>query len=478
MSDHLRMEQFDRNAIAALGDSVQRGALRAATDLFGQRRDQALARAPTFPHWRTDARAIKDHTLAHLDAYLVEFEREASRRGTQVHWAEDGDAACRLVTAIANAAGATLAVKSKSMTTEEIGLNDALQRAGIAAVETDLGEWILQLAQEVPFHIVVPAIHKTRAQVGAILHAATGVDPGADAVTLTAAARLALRERFRAATVGISGANFAIAETGSLLILENEGNARLCTTLPRVHIAIVGIEKLLPKLADLAVFLRLLPRSGTGQDLTTYQSLLTGPSPAVAGEGPVALHIVLLDNGRTRMLPEPITRQALACIRCGACLNACPVYQQVGGHAYGSVYPGPIGAVITPQLVDLGRARQLPFASSLCGACRDVCPVRIDIPALLLHLRSELSSGSNGRAAAAPQRFEALLLRGWAFAMAGPRRYRLATAIARLADRWLGPLLRRMPPLSAWQRGRDLPRLAPESFRQTWRRQAHQRGRS
>lgn len=469
MSGHLPMERFDRNAIDALADPVQRGALRAATDLFGERRGAALQRAPEFEAWRHRARACKDHTLAHLDAYLLEFERNAQARGTRVHWAEDAAEACRIVIAIARAQDARLAVKSKSMTTEEVGLNDALQRAGIEAVETDLGEWILQLAEEVPFHIVVPAIHKTRAQVGAILHDATGVRADADAATLTAAARAALRDRFRRAGLGISGANFAVAETGTILILENEGNARLCTTLPRVHVALVGIEKVIPKLDDLAVFLRLLPRSGTGQDLTTYQSLLTGPHARGQGEGPDELHVVLLDNGRSRMLPQPVTRQALACIRCGACLNACPVYQQVGGHAYGSVYPGPIGAVITPQLVDLGRARQLPFASTLCGACRDVCPVRIDIPQLLLHLRGEILQGSASRPAAAPRRLQALGFAVWAFCMRGPRRYRAATAIARLADRVFGPLLRRLPPLSSWRRGREVPRLARRSFRSSWR---------
>ena len=472
MSTHLPMERFAQNARAALALAGQRAALQRATDLFAARRQQALQRAPDWQHWRQRARAIKDHALAHLDHYLEQFAANAAARGCQLHWAPTAADACRIVADIARAAGARSAVKSKSMTTEEIHLNDALAAAGVDAVETDLGEWIIQLAGEVPFHIVVPAIHKTRAQIGALLRDKIGADPQADAAQLTAAARAVLRTRFAEAGLGISGANFAIAETGSLLILENEGNARLCTTLPRVHVAVVGIEKVIPRLADLDVFLQLLPRSGTGQELTSYQSLLTGPKAAGDDEGPDALHVVLLDNGRSRMLPLPVTRQALACIRCGACLNACPVYQQVGGHAYGSVYPGPIGAVITPQLAGLQRARQLPFASSLCGACRDVCPVRIDIPELLLHLRTEARSGHAQRPPAAPRRLEGLLFAAWSWAMRGRRRYAMVTALARWGDRWCGWLWRQLPPLSRWRQGRQVPRPAPRPFRALWRERA------
>lgn len=469
MSSHLPMEQFDANARVALADTVQREALRKATTTFAERRIGVLERSPDFQEWRSHARAIKDHTLAHLDHYLEQFAANAQARGCIVHWAATGDDANRIVTSIAKAAGAKSAVKSKSMTTEEIHLNEALAKAGVDAVETDLGEWIIQLAGEVPFHIVVPAIHKTKAQIGQLMHEKIGVPPDASAAELTAAARAVLRAKFAAAGIGISGGNFAIAETGSVLILENEGNARLCTSLPRVHVAVVGIEKLIPRTADLDVFLKLLPRSGTGQDLTTYQSLLTGPKADASREGPEQIHIVLLDNGRSRMLREPVTRQALACIRCGACLNACPVYQQVGGHAYGSVYPGPIGAVITPQLVSLERGRQLPFASTLCGACREVCPVKIDIPELLLHLRGEVLSGSANHAAAAPNRLQALAFSVWSFFMRGKRRYAFATAMARFGDRWLGALMKHLPPLSGWYQGREVPRLAKRSFRAQWR---------
>lgn len=465
------MENFAANALAALANPVQREALHKATTTFAERRLGVLLRAPNWQDWRTHARAIKDHTLEHLDYYLQQFANNAAARGCVVHWAATGDDANRIVTEITKAANTTAAVKSKSMTTEEIHLNEALAKAGVDAVETDLGEWIIQLAGEVPFHIVVPAIHKTRAQIGQLLHEKIGVAKDASAAELTAAARVVLREKFAAAGIGISGGNFLIAETGSLLILENEGNARLCTSLPRVHVAVVGIEKVIPRNADLDVFLKLLPRSGTGQDLTTYQSLLSGPKTAASQEGPAEIHIVLLDNGRTRMLREPKTRQALACIRCGACLNACPVYQQVGGHAYGSVYPGPIGAVITPQLVSLKRGKQLPFASTLCGACREVCPVKIDIPELLLHLRGEVLVGNQAAKAAAPDRLQALGFSIWAFFMRGKRRYVFATTLARCCDRMFSPLLRHLPPLSGWHKGRELPRLAKRSFRAQWRKQ-------
>lgn len=464
------MQQFDRNAQQALRDDSQRAALRRATDLFSQRRQTALQQAPDWQQWRQQARAIKDHTLLHLDHYLAQFADQAEQRGCVVHWAEDAAAACRIVAEVARGCAATLAVKSKSMTTEEIGLNAALAAAGIEAVETDLGEWIIQLAGEVPSHIIVPAIHKTRAQIAGLFAARLGIEDGQDAEALAAVARARLRQCFAAAGLGISGANFAIAETGSLLILENEGNARLATSLPAVHVAVVGIEKVIPRLGDLDVFLQLLPRSGTGQHMTTYQSLLTGPVPA-GEDGPRQLHIVLLDNGRSGMLAREVTRQTLACIRCGACLNACPVYQQIGGHAYGSVYPGPIGAVITPQLMGLHKAQQLPFASSLCGACRDVCPVKIDIPEVLLDLRRQLAEGGSGQAAAAPHRWQRLLFRAWAFGVGGRRRFAVASSLMRWGQRLLPGLLRRLPPLSQWHRGRELPRLASRSFRAQWQQE-------
>jgi L-lactate dehydrogenase complex protein LldF len=380
---------------------------------------------------------------------------------------------------------AEMVVKSKSMLTEEIHLNAALEAEGIEPVETDLGEWIIQLAGETPSHIVVPAIHKTKAQIAELFAGKVGTDREAGVDELTATARRILRQKFAEATVGISGVNFGIAETGSILILENEGNVRLTTSLPKTHIAVMGIEKLLPRFTDLAVFLELLPRSGTGQRLTAYQSIITGTKKGDNDEGPDELHIVLVDNGRSKMLAHPVTRQSLACIRCGACLNACPVYQSVGGHAYGAVYPGPIGAVITPQLEGLAKAKQLPYASSLCGACREVCPVKIDIPELLLHLRAEITEGtSNGVAAdekVARRRGESLAFRLYGSMWKTPGRYRLFQRIARLTQRFVardgqigkvsGLVASAAPPLGAWTAWRDAPAVAPESFRELWKRE-------
>src|SRR5256885_2619329 len=390
---------FDRDARTALADGQLRGALRQATDLFAERRRASLATVPDWEGARDRARAIKDETLLHLDRYLEQFTTNAERAGARVHWARDAAEACEIIGRIAEQRGARSVVKSKSMASEEIHLNERLARRGIEPVETDRGEYIVQLAGETPSHIVVPAIHKTKAQIAALFAEKLGIELSDDVATLAAAARQALRRRFAEADLGISGVNFAVAETGTILILENEGNARLTTSLPRTHVALMGIEKVIPRFADLEVFLRLLPRSGTGQALTAYQSLLTGTKRRAEDEGPEELHIVLLDNGRSRMLASPVTRQTLACIRCGACLNACPVYRQIGGHAYGAVYPGPIRAVLTPQLLGMGESAELPYASSLCGACRDVCPVKIDIPAVLLHLRAQAVARSGGAGA-------------------------------------------------------------------------------
>jgi len=448
---------FERDARTALADGQLRGALRHATTLFGERRRAALATVPDWEGARDRARAIKDETLAHLDRYLEEFTANAERAGAQVHWARDAAEACDIIGRIAQQRGARTVVKSKSMASEEIHLNAALARRGIEPVETDLGEYIVQLAGETPSHIVVPAIHKTRAQIAALFADKLGIALSDDVATLAAAARQALRRRFAEADLGISGVNFAVAETGTILILENEGNARLTTSLPRTHVALMGIEKVIPRFADLEVFLQLLPRSGTGQALTAYQSLLTGTKRRPEDEGPDELHIVLLDNGRSHMLASAVTRQTLACIRCGACLNACPVYRQIGGHAYGSVYPGPIGAVLTPQLLGTGRSSELPYASSLCGACRDVCPVKIDIPAVLLHLRAQAVDRGAGKRRV----LERLAFWAYAAVMARPRLLEWLVRAART--------LRILPPLAAWTKWRDLRPLAPRSFREQWR---------
>ena len=452
--NHLSSETFRENARAALGDAHLRGALKNATSLFGERRKAAAAGLPNWEELRSQARAIKDEVLSHLDRYLEEFVRNAEARGAHVHWARDAAEANAIICGLAVERAARIVVKSKSMTTEETHLNDALEAAGMQVVETDLGEYIIQLAGEPPSHIIAPAIHKTRGQVAELFTAELGMPPTDDIAQMTGTARTTLRDRFAAADVGISGVNFAIAETGTIVIVENEGNIRLTTSLPRLHIAMMGIEKVIPRFADLDVFLKLLPRSGTGQRLTTYQSFITGTKRQATDEGPEELHILFLDNGRSRMLAHPVTRQSLACIRCGACLNACPVYQQIGGHAYGSVYPGPIGAVITPQLMGIEKTSQLPYASSLCGACREVCPVKIDIPRLLLHLRGEITE----RQGSARER---LIFKVWAKVMMNPSLYRLSSVAGRL--------LQRVFPISrAWTNGRDLRPIESKTFHELW----------
>jgi L-lactate dehydrogenase complex protein LldF len=482
--NHLTTETFDANARAALGDVQLRGALRKATSLFATRRLAAARGLGNWEQLRTEARAIKDDVLLNLDRYLVEFATNAEQRGAKIHWARDAAEANQVVRRLAHERGARKLVKSKSMVTEEIHLNAALEADGLEVIETDLGEYIIQLAGETPSHIIVPAIHKTKQQIAELFAAKLGIEPTDDVDLLTSAARQVLRRRFAEADIGISGVNFGVAETGTILILENEGNIRLTTSLPKTHIAVMGIEKILPRFSDLDVFLKLLPRSGTGQQLTTYQSLITGTKRHSDDEGPAELHIVLLDNGRSRMLAHPVTRQALACIRCGACLNACPVYQQIGGHAYGSVYPGPIGAVITPQLIGFNKASQLPYASSLCGACREVCPVKIDIPELLLHLRAEITDQKQGQSAGADGTAkrrvgERVGFKIFAAVMKWPRLYEWSNRSARLLQHltmsegrigkvgvalsWLAP------PLGAWTRARDLRPLAQSSFREQWR---------
>ncbi|HTO05632.1 MAG TPA: lactate utilization protein B [Myxococcota bacterium] len=439
---------LDRRAAELLPRGERLAAHAAAVGALRDKRDAAGRAEPDFERLREQARAIKAHTLDHLDVYLERFEARAQQAGARVHFAADAAELRRVVTELLVAKGARRVVKSKSMLTEECALNPHLERAGIEVVDTDLGERIVQLGHEPPSHIIMPAIHRTRGDIGALFERELASAPGdTDPGRLTAAARRDLRARFLAADAAISGANFAVAETGTVVIVTNEGNADLGSALAPVHIACLGIEKLVPALPDLAVFLRLLARSATGQPISAYTTLMTGPRRGAE------LHVVLVDNGRTRLLADPAHRSALSCIRCGACLNTCPVYRRAGGHAYGWALPGPIGAVLAPVLAPDAEQRSLPFASSLCGSCSAVCPVKIDLHDQLLAWR-----GSDSVPVAPPPgtRLAAAALRH-------PLAYRAVALAARLVWPWLGRL--RVGPARAWLASRELPEHPGESFR-------------
>jgi L-lactate dehydrogenase complex protein LldF len=445
------MTSFPEAARAELANAQLRANLRTATDTILDKRERVVAEAPDWEELREAGRAIKAEVLARLDEYLLQFEAAVETAGGRVHWARDAAEANAVVADVARAHGVTEVVKMKSLTTDETGLNDALAGQGIHALETDFAELILQLDGDWPSHILVPAIHRNRREIRDLF--ARTIAPGLvsdEPRELAEASRRYLRERFLDARMGVSGANFGVAETGTICIVESEGNGRMCTTLPPVLVSMLGIEKLVPTFADLEVFLQLLPRSSTGERMNPYTSLWTG---VTSGDGPEELHVVLLDNGRTRVLRDEVGRQALHCIRCSACLNVCPVYARTGGHAYGSVYPGPIGAILTPQLVGIENAPSLPFASSLCGACYEVCPVKIDIPRVLLHLRRKAVEAKGASS-------ERMVMRAAAWTFGGARRFALAQRAARL----LQPLV----PLRPWTRTRDLKRLPRESFRRWW----------
>ena len=479
----VKTSEFVSASAAAMENPKLRRALNRVGSGFDVARRTAIDEVSweAWDRWRDEAREIKVHTLDHLDYYLELLHDQVTAAGGQVHFARDAAQANAIVAHLAQSRGVKIATKSKSMVSEELGLNPVLESVGVDVYETDLGEYIIQLADDTPSHLVAPALHKSKEDVAELFTEKLGLPYDEDIEVMAAAARVVLRDKFMEADLGISGANFVVAETGTLVIVTNEGNGRLCTSAPRMHIGITGMEKVIPSMQDLATFLRLLPRSATGQRISSYVSMVTGPRRNDDEDGPEEFHLVLVDNGRSRMLGDPALREALYCIRCGACLNICPVYGRVGGHSYGWVYPGPIGAVVTPMLVGLKESSSLPQASSLCGACREVCPVRIDIPRMLLDLRRRTAESDDPQERAS-SRGEKLAATAFTMVMTKPALLRLTTRVGRVLqgiDRLLpfspikrdGRWIRRFPfpPLSKWTRKRDLPTLPSRSFREIWK---------
>jgi L-lactate dehydrogenase complex protein LldF len=464
---------FEETARASLNDAQLRHNIGQATHAIRKKRAAAVEELPDWQELREAGRALKERTLRHLDEYLLQLEESVQKAGGHVHWARDGEEANRIIAGIANDHGAKEVAKVKSITTDEIKLNEFLEGEGIKAVETDLAEFIIQLADETSSHILVPAIHKNRAEIREIFLRELDVDELSDEPEdLTKAARLYLRERFLKAKVGVSGANFAVAETGTVCVVESEGNGRMCVSLPPVLVTLMGIEKVIPAWQDFEVFMQLLPRSSTAERMNPYTSFWTGVSE---DDGPQEFHLVLLDNGRTEVLADETGRQALNCIRCSACLNSCPVYERTGGHAYNSVYPGPIGAILTPQLVGIGEPGpdSLPYASSLCGACYEVCPVKINIPEVLIHLRGRVirhkqdEGGIKGRLDP-----ENVAMRAMAKIFSDRRLYEGAQKAARVGQWPLarGGAIHRLPGrLAGWTQARDLEPVPEQTFREWWK---------
>ena len=464
---------FPVAAKMVLGDTQLRKNVRHATAVIQNKRARVVGEMPDWQQLRETGRQIRTHTMENLDFYLEEFERNCTKAGGVVHWARDGAEAKQIVTELVKASGAgregaAEVIKVKSMTTEEIHLNQTLEAAGIRAYETDLAELIIQLGHDKPSHIVVPALHKNRQQIREIFQREMNLpELGERPQDLADAARIFLREKFLRVKTAVSGANFLIAETGGVCIIESEGNGRMCLTLPETLITIAGIDKVLPRFQDLEVMLQLIPRSATGERMNPYNSIWTGVH---AGDGPRTFHVVLMDNARTEVLADEEARQTLNCVRCGACQNACPVYRQTGGHAYGSVYAGPIGAILTPQLQQMHYAQSLPYASSLCGACYEVCPVKINIPEVLIHLRHKVVEQKS------PLDPEALAMKTMGLIFRSERRFRAAQRLGRIAE---APLVRKdgqgggwiawLPGiLGGWTQVRDLQEMPKETFRDWW----------
>jgi L-lactate dehydrogenase complex protein LldF len=470
-----RTPTFEESAKESLDDAQLRRNLGKATQTIRRKRTVAVEEMPDWEELREAGRALKERVLRHLDEYLLQLEESVTRAGGKVHWARDADEANRIVSGIAKEHGAEEIVKVKSIATDETKLNEHLQREGIRAFETDLAELIIQLAGETSSHILVPAIHKNRAEIRELFLKKLGArDLSDEPSDLAEVARLYLREKFLKAKVGVSGANFAVAETGTVCVVESEGNGRMCTTLPPVLVTLMGIEKVIPAWRDFEVFMQLLPRSSTAERMNPYTSFWTGVS-GEAGDGPEEFHLVLLDNGRTDVLADEIGRQTLNCIRCSACLNVCPVYERTGGHAYNSVYPGPIGAILTPQLVGIGEPGpdSLPYASSLCGACYEVCPVKINIPEVLIHLRGRVVRNRQDRDGLRQKLDpENVAMKSMSNVFADRERFEKAQRLARLGQWPLarGGTIGRLPGrLAGWTAVRDLKPIPEQTFREWWK---------
>lgn len=468
---------FKKNAERALLDHQLQEALTNVPRGFVGKRAEARAKLPEFDTLRDQARDLKNHTLANLDLYLEEFERKVVEAGGQVHWAATASDACEIVLSICREVGAKTVTKGKSMVTEEIGLNERLSSSGLEPIETDLGEYLIQIRGETPSHIIAPAVHLTKKQVEADfrrLHADLPKNRSLQEPSeLVAEARRVLRDKFLSADVGITGANMLIAETGSSVIVTNEGNGDLTQTLPKVHIVVASLEKVVPTLEDACTILRLLARSATGQECSTYTTFSTGPKRNGDPDGPEAYHVVLLDNGRSELLQTEF-REVLRCIRCGACMNHCPVYQAVGGHAYGWVYPGPIGAVLTPSLIGVEEAGPLPNASTFCGRCEAVCPMRIPLPDLMRKWREQEFE------TVPPPLAQRWALRGWAWVARKPVLYHFGAGMAAPILAWLGRKtgsFSKLPAAKGWTRYRDFPAPQGATFQKLWRKHQISRGR-
>ncbi len=458
---------FQESARVALANTQLRRNMGKATQTIRGKRANSVGELPDWQELREAGRAIKERVLRHLDDYLVQIEESVRRAGGHVHWARDAAEARSIVVEIAKRHGTKEVVKVKSLTTDEIGLNPALQAEGIEPIETDLAELIVQLAGDRSSHFLVPAIHKNRSEIRELFKRKLGLEHLTDEPkALAGAARAHLRAKFLSAKVAVSGVNFGVADSGTVSVVESEGNGRMCLTLPEVLVSVMGLEKIIPTWQDFEVFLQLLPRSSTAERMNPYTSLWTG---VARGDGPKEFHLVLLDNGRTKVLADPMGRQALYCIRCSACLNICPVYERTGGHAYNSVYPGPIGAILTPQLAGVDNAPSLPYASSLCGACYDVCPVKINIPDVLVHLRGKVvrSKQQKGGWPGA----EGLAMKFLARVFSGRRSFERAQRLGRLAQKAVvrdGVISKLPGELAGWTAMRDAYPVAPQTFREWW----------